>query len=179
MDLLIKSLNMQKRGKMVKSKRAVSPLIATVLLIAFAVALGAVVMNWGRSYVETGAEDIETPHGAATAPISVCGGNVVIGVVKIGGKPSICYDSGENLLKYTIENKGTMTIDSVKFQVIGTNDIFNTKISTLAAADIKKSSVSYDLGKYGSIEQARFIPVVSSTPCTAKALSLEKIAACS
>jgi FlaG/FlaF family flagellin (archaellin) len=27
-------------------------LIATVLLIAFAVALGAVVMNWGRSYVE-------------------------------------------------------------------------------------------------------------------------------
>lgn len=33
-------------------KRGVSPLIATVLLIAFAVALGAIVMNWGRTYVE-------------------------------------------------------------------------------------------------------------------------------
>ena len=35
-----------------RSNKAVSPLIATVLLIAFAVALGAVVMNWGRGYVE-------------------------------------------------------------------------------------------------------------------------------
>jgi flagellin-like protein len=33
-------------------KKGVSPLIATVLLIAFAVALGAIVMNWGRGYVE-------------------------------------------------------------------------------------------------------------------------------
>jgi len=40
-----------KRTKMI-NKRAVSPLIATVLLIAFAVALGAIVMNWGRGYVE-------------------------------------------------------------------------------------------------------------------------------
>jgi flagellin-like protein len=32
-------------------KKAVSPLIATVLLIAFAVALGAIVMNWGESFV--------------------------------------------------------------------------------------------------------------------------------
>ena len=34
-------------------KKAVSPLIATVLLIAFAVALGAIVMNWGESFVRT------------------------------------------------------------------------------------------------------------------------------
>jgi hypothetical protein len=71
-----------------------------------------------------------------------------------------------------------MTIDSVKFQVIGANDIFNTQISTLAAADIKKSSVNYDQGKYGNIEQARFIPVVSGTPCPDKALSLESIGGC-
>ena len=37
---------------MMNNKKAVSPLIATVLLIAFAVALGAIVMNWGRAYVE-------------------------------------------------------------------------------------------------------------------------------
>ncbi len=33
------------------NKKAVSPLIATVLLIAFTVALGAIVMNWGESFV--------------------------------------------------------------------------------------------------------------------------------
>ena len=31
---------------MLRSKKALSPLIATVLLVAFAVALGAVVMSW-------------------------------------------------------------------------------------------------------------------------------------
>ena len=30
-----------------RSKKGVSPLIATILLIAFAVALGSVVLNWG------------------------------------------------------------------------------------------------------------------------------------
>ena len=38
--------------KRLNNKKGVSPLIATVLLIAFAVALGAIVMNWGRGYVE-------------------------------------------------------------------------------------------------------------------------------
>jgi flagellin-like protein len=38
--------------KKLMNKKGVSPLIATVLLIAFAVALGAIVMNWGRGYVE-------------------------------------------------------------------------------------------------------------------------------
>src|SRR3989338_10278026 len=33
--------------KILNSKKGVSPLIATILLIAFAVALGSVVMNWG------------------------------------------------------------------------------------------------------------------------------------
>ena len=40
-----------KRVNLLKNKRGISPLIATVLLIAFAVALGAVVMTWGKSYI--------------------------------------------------------------------------------------------------------------------------------
>lgn len=35
-----------------QSKKGLSPLIATVLLIAFAVALGVMVMNWGKSAAE-------------------------------------------------------------------------------------------------------------------------------
>ncbi len=34
------------------NKRGISPIVATVLLIAFAVALGAMIMNWSRSLVE-------------------------------------------------------------------------------------------------------------------------------
>ena len=39
---------MKSMQKIIKNKKGVSPLIATILLIAFAVALGAVVMSWGR-----------------------------------------------------------------------------------------------------------------------------------
>ncbi|MBS3158744.1 hypothetical protein J4206_05650 [Candidatus Woesearchaeota archaeon] len=43
-------------------KRGISPLIATVLLVAFAVALGAVVMNWAK-----GVEEAETSGGESVA----------------------------------------------------------------------------------------------------------------
>jgi len=42
------------------NRRGLSPLVATVLLIAFAVALGAVIMSLGKSYVESIPEEIST-----------------------------------------------------------------------------------------------------------------------
>ena len=35
-----------------RSKKALSPLIATVLLVVFALVIGTITMNWGKSYVE-------------------------------------------------------------------------------------------------------------------------------
>lgn len=34
------------------NKKALSPLVATLLLVIFAIALGSVVMSWGKEYVE-------------------------------------------------------------------------------------------------------------------------------
>lgn len=33
-------------------KKALSPLVATMLLVVFALVIGTITMNWGRSYVE-------------------------------------------------------------------------------------------------------------------------------
>src|SRR3989344_8249382 len=41
---------------MIMNKRGISPLIATVLIIGFTVALSAVVMTWGTSFVRTTTE---------------------------------------------------------------------------------------------------------------------------
>lgn len=41
------------------NKKAVSPLVATILLIVFALALGTVVMNWGKVYIEAGVPEEE------------------------------------------------------------------------------------------------------------------------
>jgi flagellin-like protein len=51
-------------------KRGISPLIATVLLVAFAVSLGAVVMNWAKG-TDTGAA--ETSSFAQTSECLVKG----------------------------------------------------------------------------------------------------------
>ena len=34
------------------NKKALSPLIATILLVVFALVIGTISMNWGKSYVE-------------------------------------------------------------------------------------------------------------------------------
>ena len=34
------------------NKRALSPLVATILLVIFALVIGTITMNWGKTYVE-------------------------------------------------------------------------------------------------------------------------------
>jgi len=41
------------------NKRALSPLVATILLVVFALVIGTITMNWGRSYVEKMKEEPE------------------------------------------------------------------------------------------------------------------------
>ncbi len=41
------------------NKRALSPLIATVLLVIFALVIGTITMNWGKSYVDKIKEEPE------------------------------------------------------------------------------------------------------------------------
>jgi flagellin-like protein len=57
------------------NRRAISPLIATVFLIAFAVALGAVIMSLGKTYVES------IPASAAGA--KVCDSTTVTDSLKL------------------------------------------------------------------------------------------------
>lgn len=38
---------------MFKKKKSISPLVATIILLAFAVALGSVVMSWGKGLIES------------------------------------------------------------------------------------------------------------------------------
>jgi len=35
-----------------KNKKGLSPLVATILLVLFALILGTITMNWGKAYVE-------------------------------------------------------------------------------------------------------------------------------
>lgn len=68
-----------------KNKKGISPLIASILLIGFTVALAAVIMTWGTSFVKKQTETAETEGGKALdcAKLNLrisggCDGNIAI-----------------------------------------------------------------------------------------------------
>jgi len=86
-----------------RSKRAMSPLIATVLLIAFAVALGAMIMNWSSSLGELGGPD--------------CSGITMI------INPYVCY--AQKILRISVQNTGN-PVEALTFKV---SDVNNNEIN--------------------------------------------------
>src|SRR3989338_6318756 len=88
------------------NKRGVSPLIATVLLISFAVALGSVVLNWGRNL------DISKP-GDKCASIS-------IKLLTVDGF-QVCYSNMgvDSHIKFIIENIGNFDADGLGIWITG------------------------------------------------------------
>lgn len=82
---------------MFSSKKGMSPLVATVLLIAFAVALGAMIMN------------LSGPAGKEGETSKLCED------VSITTNKPICYE--EDSVKFTIKNDGTVKIDGIQLIV--------------------------------------------------------------
>ena len=150
-----------------KNRKAVSPLIATVLLIAFAVALGALVMNWGKRYTE---EQMEYTSTKSSEELE-CELNVELALKEVSGEPQIFYKNSTNNLSFIIENKGRKDIDSIRVIIIGQsgNDINTTDLtdSKIVAGGTIKRSVNYT---NTSIDEIKFIPKLNTTGSTTPTL---------
>ena len=99
-----------------KQKRGVSPLIATVLLIAFAVALGAIVMTWGENYVRTTADFAKTQSDVQLQ----CTSDVYFSVNDVSYYVNATDGLADTLdggLNITIENNRAKTIKGFMFVV--------------------------------------------------------------
>jgi flagellin-like protein len=59
-------------------KKGMSPLIATILLMAFAVALGAVIMNWSAKIPELGSDCADAGVELAIRQFCVSNGNLLV-----------------------------------------------------------------------------------------------------
>ena len=135
--------------KMMKSKRGISPLIATVLLIAFAVALGAVVMSWGKTYVAM--DDTER----------VACNKADLKIHEIQG-PELSFSRAGNYVSFMIDNTGSIDITGIRIWVIGDKDTFTTNIEE----EIKqgyplRKKIDYNFGIYGNIKEVNIIPKIS------------------
>ena len=152
------------------SKKGVSPLIATILLIAFAVALGSVIMNWGLN-LNLGKENdpctkVELRIRAFDAAEACYGG------------------SGANgYINFVVDNTGSADINGLSIWIIGEKgtrlfDLDNIALKEGLLYDKKDKEVSYDFNTYGKIKQVQFIPKAGPEVCTKNAAKAEKIGIC-
>ncbi|MFO8016912.1 MAG: archaellin/type IV pilin N-terminal domain-containing protein [Candidatus Woesearchaeota archaeon] len=167
------------KGKIRLNKKAVSPLIATVLLIAFAVALGAVVMNWGRGYVD---ETTSFAKKKSDTEIS-CSMDIGMKFIKFNDKKDICIDNGTDTINFTLQNTGTVPVVGVKIQAIGNSSVVEQNINeSIPIAGIHKGYIDYSLSGNGSLRQTRFTPMIkvegSKMLCAQNALIEEDVSIC-
>ena len=151
------------------NKRGISPVIATLLLISFAVAIGVVVMTFGKAQVETQAQ---------------CPLNIGLKLSVISGQKQICFDSSSNQIKFTIENGANIAVDRLVANIIGTE-----KAETIEINDAKMEKVgsyvgkvSYNVQESGEIRQIKLTPAITlydeQQVCIEKALTIEKVPNC-
>ena len=151
------------------SRKAVSPLIATVLLIAFAVALGAVVMNWGRGYVEDTANMARERSDTEVT----CTTDVGLAIVEIDNIPQVCYNitpggtgpATNYSLYFIVENKKEKTVEKIMARMIGTSTRVPLIVnlggnSNMTTNTAKYLNVTYTDTVYGTPQQLQLTPYI-------------------
>ncbi len=153
-----------------RNKRGVSPLIATVLLIAFTVALGAVVMNWGRGFVQQQTNEAEK----TTQTKLGCALKVNLKVAEIDNTPQICYGGGGDAgyIEMRLNNEDeTNVIKALSVSVGGEKGIYNndTINVTIPVGLAGFVNMTYSYNSFGKVKNVRIVPTILIggvlTPC--------------
>lgn len=131
------------------SKKGISPLIATVLLIGFAIAIAILIWFWYGNLIKGSVDKL------GNSGKIVCSSDVQFRV------KSICVNSTGGQAKVTIENKGS-DIDAFQMSFEGKNGIISTAdigigISATQTQDINGQ---FDPAKIGTLSKVTVIPVI-------------------
>ena len=143
-----------------------SPLLVTIFLVAFAVALGAMVMSWGSS---AGARDSSSCKEVEISPQMVSGSELV------------CFDASAGKVKVVIANTGSLALEAVVNRQVNTD--FSINDISIPASSLGVGQVlSTDLFLVPGPARIELIPAISvlneRVLCTSKALIREDIPPC-
>ena len=118
------------------NKKGVSPLIATVLLIAFAIALGTVIMNWGRGELYS-------------SPVyDVCS-----------------YDNGDLEFTFNNPGNKDLNLEDLIVEGTNNRRYAPESLEAFSVKEqtTYKETISYSSEEYGSIQNVRFSLLKSGT----------------
>ena len=132
------------------SDKAVSPLIATVLVIGFAIALSGIMITWGTSFVK----DIQERSEKSSLKDIACTRDVGLNI-----KSATVLG---NKIKLVIENLGQMDIDKFNILIVGSDDGDNIETGTgISAGGIQSFLIALDPNKIGTFKQVEAMPSIT------------------
>jgi len=163
---------------MFRSKRAVEPLIAAVLLIVVTVGIGAVVVGIVRNMISENKVQIESKNDEMS-----CSRDVMLEIVKIDTVPQIC--NGSNYIDMVLENKG-VKIDDFQLVVMGDAGLYTNPSanSSLAVGATGELNVSFIPAGVGTVLQVKLVPKLKKSGdtgynfCTDVAIKYEGLQSC-
>ncbi len=163
--------------ELLDNQRGITPLVATVLLVAFSVGLGALVMSWGEDYIEQKAEFVQ-----GTGEIKSDCDTARIDIMKIGGQVQACVSPVG--IELWLDN-GEVDLSNIHARIAGTNGV-DVKQDVLPAPLLKSNSARAVVGyktEVGQIAQLKLTPKIwtgtKEIMCADKAIELENIPSCS
>lgn len=150
------------------NKKAVSPLIAAVLLIVVTVGIGAVVTGIVRNYVTENKQTV-----TEKASDMKCGIEVSLNVPVVADAMRICKNTtaNPNIVRVTLENTGSTTVDELQMKVFGaggfvsTDEVFANTSSPYAntgmpAGATATFNITYVNTTTGALQEVKLIPRV-------------------
>lgn len=142
--------------------------MATIFLIILAVALGVVVMNFGRAQIED----------AAQCPV-----NIGLKFVELNKQKQICQDKVNNQIYFIVENGDNIAIESMRVRAIGTNAVLVTDVhEKIERLGTLLKYIDFKYSDYGDAKQIKLTPKVSlygqEEFCEEQSIVLENVREC-
>jgi flagellin-like protein len=143
------------------NKRGISPLVATILLIAFAVSIGALIMNWSSSAESSSA--LTGEGGCSDIEISIL---------------DSCQTDTE--ISLSLKNNGNSAIEAIILRSSGANRVDYFISSSLVGANTNKD---FEISKVEfNSDNFMIIPTINSKGnelfCTSKSIRIPSLSVC-
>ena len=128
--------------------RGVSPLVATLILIAISALLGFAVMSFGKSYIEERAEFVS--------------GSPDCGTINLLNTPNaICQESSR--LRLFVEASPQIGVQAAQIRVVGSDNIYESE--TFLSQPLQKGQsrkVEVNFGNIGTVSLVKITPYQGS-----------------
>ena len=130
------------------ARRALSPLVATILLIAFAVALGSVVFTYLSVSMTGGMES------------AGCANYARLGSPDMARDGAFVFSYDGSSVAFTLLNDGEVKVVREVVNIVGSRDVFSTDVTrTLSPGRVARITLPYDEAVYGTPQKVVVIPV--------------------